>query len=65
MITQDFFDTNMQYIDAVGSMYRQTAVVEHDAAIPEEGEEVSTTSVDPEDEVIDEPEIVEENEVVE
>lgn len=65
MITQDFFDTNMQYIDAVGSMYRQTAVVKHDTVIPEEGEEVSTASVDPEDEVIDEPEIVEENEVVE
>lgn len=65
MITQDFFDTNMQYINAVGSMYRQTAVVENDAAIPEEGEGVSTASVDPEDEVINEPETVEGDEVVE
>lgn len=64
MITQDFFDTNMQYIDAVGSMYRQTAVVEQDAATPE-GDEVSAASVDPEDEIINEPEIVEEDEVVE
>lgn len=64
MITQDFFDTNMQYINAVGSMYRQTAVVEHDAATPE-GDEASAASVDPEDEIINEPEIVEENEVVE
>ena len=65
MITQDFFDTNMQYINAVGSMYRQTAVVEHDAATPEEDGGVSTASVDPEDELSDEPEIVEEDEVVE
>ena len=65
MITQDFFDTNMQYINAVGSMYRQTAVVENDAAIPEEGEGVSTASVDPENEIINEPEIIEEDEVVE
>lgn len=65
MITQDFFDTNMQYINAVGSMYRQTAVVEQDTATPEEGEGVSTASVDPEDELSDEPEIVEEDEVVE
>lgn len=64
MITQDFFDTNIQYINAVGSMYRQTAVVEYDAVTPE-GDEVSAASVDPEDEIINEPEIVEENEVVE